>query len=126
MLGGSNIVFLLRCENNRTEAETETVAEIVHLFPCSTKTLFLWHQRIGNAGLTHTQVTVGRGFVFNQDGGEGGQQSHGRFTSPCTVLFKRMQEGGRLMIYCFVPPLKSKWILESAQLLNPDLEEYDL
>lgn len=31
-----------------------------------------------------------------------------------------------LMIYYFMPPWKSKWILESAHLLNPDLEECDL
>lgn len=70
-------------------------------------------------------MRTGKGFVLTKTEGRE-DDSHGRFTRRCSLLFKRMQKGGCLMIYCFVPPWKSKWILESAQLLNPDLEEYDL
>lgn len=56
----------------------------------------------------------------------GGCQSHRRFTSWYSLLFKRMHKGVCLMIYYLMPPWKSKWILESAQLLNPDLVECNL
>lgn len=51
---------------------------------------------------------------------------HMRFMSRHSRLFKRMHKGVHLMIYYLLTPWKSKWILESAQLLNPDLVEGDL
>lgn len=74
-------------------------------------------------------IMLGRGWVglcFYLRPRRGGWQSHGRFTRRCSPLFKRMHKGVCLMIYYSVPLWKSKWILESAQLLNPDLEECDL
>lgn len=65
-------------------------------------------------------------FVFSTRLLQRGWQSHGRFMSQCSLLFKRMHTGVCLMIYYPVTLWKSKWILETAQLLNPDLEECDL
>lgn len=88
--------------------------------------MFLRHQKAESAGVNHARIRTG--FVFHPRPRERreGWQSHGRFTSRCSLLFKRMHKGVCLMIYYLMPLWKSKWILESAQLLNPDQEECDL
>ena len=75
-------------------------------------------KKVVTAGVNHATMRTSKAPFFTG----GGRQSHRRFTSLCSLLFKRMHKGVCLMIYHLMPQWKSKWILESAQLLNPEEE----
>lgn len=113
-------------KENQSTLSVKAVLWFVVLFQLSYKTTIPqtskgWKCR-GESSLEREWL----GLCFCRRPRRGGWQSHRRFTSWCSLLFKRMHKGVCLMIYYLMLPWKSKWILESAQLLNPDLEECDL